>query len=269
MRLRLLFLGTATVVAAWAQTPIVPPGSIVNGASFAAGQPIAGGALISIFGSNLATTQQHADSVPLSTSLGGVTVEFVNPTTNTTLNGRLLDTIPAAGQLNLQVPWNIVPPNTTQTVNVVVTNGTVSSQPTPVTIGPFSPGIFADGSLGIVQNNSDFTLAQPAGSIPGLTTHPAKPGDAVILYATGIGALQTGIADGAAAGQVIFTQTQPTVLIGGVTAQLIYSVISPQFVGLYQVAVFVPNVPAGNSVPVQIQMGGITTPATVTMAVSQ
>lgn len=269
MRLRILFPVMAIAVAAWAQTPVVPPGSIVNGASFAAGQPITGGSLISIFGSNLATTQQHADSIPLSTSLGGVTVEFING--NTTINAPMLDTIPAAGQLNVQVPWDIVPPNTTQTVNVVVTvAGHGSSQPTPVSVGPFSPAVFAVGTQAVAVNNADGSLAWPTGSVSGVTSHPAKPGDVLILYATGIGALQTPVADGAAAGnQIISTLTQPTVLVGGITAQLVYSVLSPQFVGVDQLAIFVPNVPAGNTVPLQIQMGGITSPNTFTIAVEQ
>ena len=134
----------------------------------------------------------------------------------------MLDTIPSANQLNLQVPWGIVPPNApAQSVNVVVSvAGVGSSQPAPVTVGPFSPGIFTTGStLAIVQNNSDGTLAQPAGSVPGLTTHPAKPGDVLIIYATGLGAVDNPPADGAAAGsQIINTLTKPTVLIGGITA---------------------------------------------------
>ena len=73
-------------------------------------------------------------------------MQFVNG--NTTLNAPMLDTIPPSNQLNVQVPWGIVPPNApAQSVNVVVTvNSVGSSQSTPVTVGPFSPGIFTTGS---------------------------------------------------------------------------------------------------------------------------
>lgn len=275
MSIRLGAIFLAIVMGAWAQLPNVPPGSIVNGA-FALNQPIAPGSLISIFGTNLSSSLQHADSLPLSKNLGGVSVQFVNG--STTISAPMFDTIPAGNQLNLQVPWEIVPPNApAQTVNVIVTvDGVGSSQPTQVTIAPFSPGIFFAGNFqGIVQNNADGTLAQPAGSIPGLTTHPAKANDILIIYATGLGAVDNPPPDGAAPGigALVHTLTPPVVLIGGITAPLTQfspSVLSPQFVGINQVAITVPNgVPTGNAVPIQIMMGGITSPNNVTIAVSQ
>jgi len=52
------------------------------------------------------------------------------------------------------------------------------------------------------------------------------------------------------------TLTQPTVTIGGVAAQLVFSGLSPQFVGLNQINVVIPaGTPTGNAVPVQLQMG--------------
>jgi hypothetical protein len=35
-----------------------------------------------------------------------------------------------------------------------------------------------------------------------------------------------------------------------------------------QLNIVIPNVPAGNNVPIQIQVGGITTPNTITIAVN-
>jgi uncharacterized protein (TIGR03437 family) len=268
-----VFILFATAAMSWAQLPNVTPGGVVNGASFSGTQPITPGSLISIFGSNLSSSLQHADSIPLSKSLGGVTVQFVNG--DTSISAPMLDTIPSANQLNLQVPWNIVPPNApTQAVSVVVTvDGVGSSQPEPVTIGPFSPGIFTAGPdfRAIVQNFSDGTLAQPAGSIPGLITHAASPGDIVIIYATGLGAVDNTPSDGSSAGdQIINTLTPPTVLVGGITAPLIYSVLSPQFVGINQLAIKIPDgTPTGGQVSLQIQVGGITSPVNVIMGVSQ
>ncbi len=81
-------------------------------------------------------------------------------------------------------------------------------------------------------------------------------------------------ADGANAGsQILSSLVNPTILVGGIPvigSDFIYSVLSPQFVGLYQVAFFVPeNAPTGNAVSLQIQMGGITSPSNVTMAITQ
>jgi len=262
-------------VAAWAQLPNIPPGSIVNGASFSGTQPISVGSLISIFGTHLSSSLQHADTIPLSKSLGGVTVQFVNGTT--VLNAPMLDTIPGANQLNVQVPWNIVPPNApNQMVNVVVAvDGVGSSQPAPVTVGPSSPGIFTAGPpdfRALAQNHADFTLAQPAGSIPGLTSHPAKAGDILIIYSTGMGATrEPNPPDGANAGSAIIdTLIPPIVLVGSISAQVIYSIVSQQFVGVNEIAIFVPNnAPTGAAVPLQIQAGGVTSPNNVTIAITQ
>ena len=81
MRIRVLMLLLTMAGIALAQPPSILDGGIVNGASFAAGQPVAGGSLVSIFGNHLATQLATADTVPLSAQLGGVTVQFVNGST--------------------------------------------------------------------------------------------------------------------------------------------------------------------------------------------
>lgn len=258
---------------AFAQTPVVSSGGVLNGASFAKGQPVTPGSLVSIFGTNLASKVSEADTIPLSNSLGGVSVEFVNG--NTTLPAPMLYVQPAdpannvSAQLNVQVPWEIVPEGSTATVNVIVNNGSAVSSPAQVQIGPFSPGVFSSNGMAIAVN-SDGTLAWPSGAVPGLTTHPAKIGDTLIVYATGLGAVQNPPADGAnSLDQIRNTLTKPQILIGGVSATVPFSGLSPQFVGVNQLNVTVPNVAPGNTVPFQIVLGGITTSANVTIAVSQ
>ncbi len=60
-----------------AQTPTVAADNgVVNGASFAKGQPVSPGGLVSIFGTGLVSSLATADTVPLSNNLGGVTVTF-------------------------------------------------------------------------------------------------------------------------------------------------------------------------------------------------
>src|SRR5260370_18708937 len=78
MRIRALPLMIVTGGLALAPTPAVSTGGVVNGASFVSGQPITGGSLVSIFGSNFASAIAGADTIPLSNSLAGVTVRFVN-----------------------------------------------------------------------------------------------------------------------------------------------------------------------------------------------
>jgi uncharacterized protein (TIGR03437 family) len=63
------------------------------------------------------------------------------------------------------------------------------------------------------------------------------------------------------------TIAAPTVTIGGVSAAVNFSGLSPGFVGVYQVDVQVPeNVPTGAEVPVELTIGGAAS-NTVTIAV--
>src|SRR5438067_7203186 len=115
--------------AGWAsaQSPNIAAGGVLNGASFAKGQPIAPGSLITIFGTQLASRTAQADTIPLSTSLGGVTVTFVSD--SKTIKAPLL--FVNSGQINAQVPWDIVPSGSTATVNVTVKRDGTSSQAAP------------------------------------------------------------------------------------------------------------------------------------------
>jgi len=263
----------AAVASAQSTTPIIAPNGIANGASFAA-IPLTGGSLFSIFGSGLASQTASASTVPFSRSLGGVTVQFVNG--STTIDAPISYVQPGTGtssQINAQVPWELVTPGTTATVNMVVSNNGVPSASTPVTIAPFSPGIFgyntASGTLAIAYTYQDGEFAWPAGSVAGLTTHPAVPGSLVIVYATGLGAVTPTIADGAAPGPVLTSvNTPPVVMVGGINAQVAFAGLQPQFPGVYQLNVTIPaNAPTGSAVPIQIQVGGVTSPATFTIAV--
>jgi uncharacterized protein (TIGR03437 family) len=270
MRTRVFLFVTFAAVLASAQNPLInPTGGIVNAADFQG--PLAPGALFSIFGSRLSSQTASALTIPLSNQLGGVTVQFING--STTIDAPMLYVQPdgataGSSQINAQVPWELVAPGTTATVNVVVSHDGVSSAPTPVTVGPFSPGIFASGNLAVAVN-LDGTLVWAANTVAGVTTHAAKPGDTIIVYATGLGAVAPSVNDGAASLDALRqTLTQPVVLVGGLNAQVQFSGLSPQFVGVNQLNIVIPNVPAGNNVPIQIQVGGITSPNNITIAVN-
>jgi len=257
---------------AWGQgnLPQIAPGGIANGASFQA-IPLTAGSLFSIFGSGLASQMASASTIPFSQSLGGVTVQFVNG--STTIDAPVSYVQPGAGtssQINAQVPWELA---TAGTVNLVVSNNGVASAPTPVTIAPFSPGIFgfnaASGTFALAYTYADGMFAWPANAVQGLTTHPAAPGSLLIVYATGLGAVNQTIADGAAPGSVLTSvNTPPQVLIGGISALVEFAGLTPQFPGVNQLNIIVPaNAPTGNAVPIQIQVGGVSSPATFTIAV--
>ena len=113
------------------------------------------------------------------------------------------------------------------------------------------------------------SLAAPVGAIAGVACAPAVVGDFIQIYATGLGPVDIPLADGAISlDQIRRTLANPTVLVGGVPVTPSFSGLSPFFVGVNQVNVQIPaNAPRGNAIPLQIQVGGITTTNQVTIAI--
>jgi uncharacterized protein (TIGR03437 family) len=97
-------------------------------------------------------------------------------------------------------------------------------------------------------------------------TNPARAGDVLLVYATGLGKTTPANRTGALSANDSFAQTAPvTATIGGKPAAIVYSIASPGFAGLYQVAVTVPSGVTGN-VPLVI-IAGAATSNSVTIAV--
>jgi len=98
-----------------------------------------------------------------------------------------------------------------------------------------------------VLKNANFSLVTSA--------NPAKAGDVLLIYATGLGQTSPPIATGGLVPPGVLAYTAPvSVSIGGKAAAAIYSIATPGFAGLYQVAVSVPSGVTGN-VPFVIQQG--------------
>jgi uncharacterized protein (TIGR03437 family) len=250
--------------------PSVNAGGVLNSGSYTT-QGVAPGSIVSIFGTSLAAATSVGSTIPLSGKLSDVTsVTFNN--------------IPAGlyfvsqFQINAQIPFDALPAGQNSgTVNVVVTRSGGTSAPQSVSVVQASPGIFTTSANGLGQalayDNTTGIVAAPTGSVLGLTTAPLSlsSGHALIIACTGLGAVTPSIGDGVAASDGTFRNTtlQPTVLIGGVKAQFIYSVLSPQFVSEYQIGVVPdPSTPTGSTVSLQIQIGSVTTATTVTIAVA-
>jgi uncharacterized protein (TIGR03437 family) len=258
-----------SIAIVFAQTPVITPGGTVNGASFEAGKPVAAGSLVSIFGSQFAAGLALADTVPLNTNLAGTSVSFNGITAP-------LDFV-SSGQINAQVPFEVLSGGT-GAVNVVVTRNGVPSAADPVIINTVAPGVFYDQGTGYaiayfgLGSDPRFgKLAAPPGTFPqnpnGTTT--AHPGDILTVYATGLGALDKPILSGHDSSDALRnTVATPTVLIGNVQAQLFFSGLTAQFPGVYQLNIGVPSVPTGTKVPLQIQIGGITSPPIAFIAVA-
>lgn len=240
---------------AMAQTPFVEPGGVVDAASFKA--PVVPGSLVSIFGSNLASGTTSAAAIPLLDTLGGVSVSFNG------ISAPLLYV--SAQQINAQLPWGV---STGGPVSVVVTNGSAASAAQSVQVASLSPTLFTIGGYAVAVN-PDGSLAAPAGAIPGVASHPATPGDSLVLWGSGFGAVSPSATTGDNSLDVLRTvTTPPTVTIGGVAATVTFAGLSPQFVGVYQINVTMPSsAPATAAATIVIEAGGVTSAVQTTIAI--
>jgi len=238
-----------------AQTPVVTPGGVVDAASFEA--VVSPGSLVSIFGSNLASQIAEAGGIHLPISLGGVSVKFNE------ITAPLLYVSPT--QINAQLPWEVP---STGAVNVTVTSNGTQSAPQPVMVTSIAPGIFATRGYAIAIH-SDGTLAAPGGAVPQVSSHSATPGETLILLGTGLGPVNpAGLTGNNSIDTLRTAVTTPMVFIGDIPAQVAFSGLSPEFVGVDQLNVVVPSdAPTGDAVPLVIQSGGRTSSGKTSIAV--
>lgn len=218
--------------------PAISSGGIVDAAGFR--PTLAPGSLASVFGVELSTATATAPGLPLPTSLASARVQ-VNG-----VDAPLLFVSPK--QINFQVP--VETPE--GAASVVAILGEQQSPAEPANVAEFAPGLFVNPTTGepIVQRHPDGALIT--------ALNPAKPGDILILYVTGIGGLDNPPANGAAASDSPLSTSLilPTVTIGGVEAEVLFVGLAPDFVGLGQINVELPaGLPQGSPLPLVIRFG--------------
>ena len=229
---------------AWASS-LFTKSSITNGASFVPG--VTPGAIVTIFGTGFSegfTGILVAEGFPLPTELQGTSAIFAG------IAAPLFAVANVEGQeqINLQVPYELTGQ---ATATVVVNNNGVLSDSVEVNVLPAQPGIFTvDGTTGVILHAATFE--------PGTISNPAAPGEAVVVYATGLGPVSPAPLTGApaSASPLSLTSIPPVVAVGGIVAEVLFSGLAPGFVGLYQVNAVVPlDAPSGD-LDVVIQSDG-------------
>jgi uncharacterized protein (TIGR03437 family) len=236
--------------------PIVSTGGVVSAASFAAFQPVAPGSFISIFGTRLSNGLTVSPSVPYSTRLGA---------TSAVLGSRELALQFAAdGQINAVIPFD-VPLNATQ--QLVVANGDAVSQPQPVIIAAAQPAVFTQNLQGTGPAIA-VAFTSDGRSFLVDAAHPARAGDALVIYSAGLGAVDPPVPAGTPAPSSPLSRTTNTVTatIGGVNAEVFFAGLAPGFPAIYQVNAIVPAGVSGPAVPLVLKVAGRES-APVTIAV--
>ena len=94
------------------------------------------------------------------------------------------------------------------------------------------------------------------------TTIPAKPGEVVILWATGFGPTVPAAPLGTAVpGHGSYaTATLPTVTVNNIQATVYGAALAPGSAGLYQIAIQVPSSLSSGDWPIQASIGGVQSP---------
>lgn len=196
------------------------------------------GSIISVYGSGLAQSTVSATSMPLPTQLGGASVQVG------VLPAPMFYASP--GQINAQVPFETpIGPAT-----IAVTSGGQFMGAAGITIQPTAPGLFTLGDGRAAAINQDGSL--------NTASRPAATGSVVSVYLTGLGAVDNAVATGAAASAVplSWATSLVTATVGDNSAAVIFAGLAPNFAGLYQVNVVVPQLAPGDY-PLRITAGGV------------
>jgi uncharacterized protein (TIGR03437 family) len=205
----------------------------VSAASFAPGGQLAPESIVAAFGSNLAAGAQTATSLPLPTTLGGVSVRFKD-SAGTERPAPLFFVSP--GQINYQVPAGAA----AGSASVAVSSGGVVIAEGSAVIASVAPGLFAANANGqgvaaavVFRRKADGTDSfEPVSRFDaGLNRFVAAPIDLgpendqvfLILYGTGI--------------KLRSALSAVSVTIGGAAGESLFADAAPGFVGLDQVNV--------------------------------
>ncbi len=236
---RLLTLAALSAMLVSAQGAL----SVINGARFEVRYPVSPGAYAQAYGTFTGVAAATAPGVPLPNTLGGVQV-LVN---------------------NVAAPLYAVGPNA---VSFLVPRGTETGRRAvrvvrgaetlaegTVDVVPVSPGVFfvvgdqlAQG--GVLNQASQYAVQNA----------PAQRGQVIQIFATGQGALDAEVADGAVppAGTLARARGVTKVYISVDEANVQFSGLSPQFPGLWQINAIVPDKAyISGQVPLVVTIDGV------------
>ena len=231
--------------------PIVPPNATVNNRNPHVGGPLAPGTISEIYGSGLSATPGAPSKVPLPTTFQSTTVQVAG------LGAPLYYV--SDGQVNAQLPAELLP---NATYALVVTNNNAISVPEMVTVTDVSPGVAANPDQTMIAQHGDFSYVTAA--------NPAKPGEVLIMYLTGLGATNPAVKSGAAAPgaePLARVGTAVAVTVDGAPSSVPFAGLTPGAVGLYQIDFSVPiDAKNGNLSVVVSQAGVVANASTIAVA---
>ena len=202
------------------------PAGVVNSASSAPfTAAIAPGELITLYGSGLAASTVVAPSTPFPAALNNVQVK---------INGVYAPIYYVSdSQISVVVPYA----TTSGIASIQVINNGTASNTVSVYTADTAPGVFTNpvGGLGYAAAlHGDYSLVS--------ATNPARPGEYISVYLTGLGAVTPTIVDGGVGPLSPLSNTVNSIAayVGSTAATISYAGLAPQLAGLYQINIQVP-----------------------------
>ncbi len=262
-----------TITTGGAVTPPPPAGPTITAVQDAASntQGIAQGSIFIVKGTNLSAAGYTPFAPPRPTVSSGIKVTFTPVAGGTGTDAYLVYLYNQSGvnQIAGILPSTVA----VGSYNVTVTNGTVSA-PVVAQVVANKIGLFTQdstgGGLASVQNYISASVVDlnrlTTGSVGGVTISPAKPGQPVIAYGTGLGAYAAG--DNTASPAFDFRSTETIVaVVGGVNIPVDYAGRAG-YAGEDQINFTLPsNIPTGCAVSLQISVNGkLSAPTSISIA---
>lgn len=230
-------------------TPQITASGVVNGGDASGG--IAPNTWITINGANLAEITRPSNNGDivngaLPTELSGVSVW---------VNGAYayLSSI-SPTQIDALIPTTTaVGPAMMWTTNGGLISGTVTIQ-----VAAVAPAFVleSDGKH-VTAVHANGTPVGATAAAPS-TASPAQPGETVTIYGVGFGPTNPATPNGQVITTPLPVATQPTVMIGGASAQVISATLTAA--GQYTLQVVIPANAAGGDLPISAQVGSVTSP---------
>lgn len=248
-----LLLFAAPLVAQ--QTPVLE--ALQNGASYST--DIAAGSIFVLRGSNLSEDGFiQAAGLPLENSLNGVSIRFSPVAGGAPLDALMiyLYNVGGVNQLAGLLPSSAAPGD----YDVAVTRNGRASSALRVSVVARNPGIVSADSSGsgpAQATTADYELIRFArGQLGGFGLRPVSPGDAVVLWVTGLGPDSLSDLSGETAGDVT-AQAEVRVLVNGVEVVPFYAGRASGLPGTDQVNFILPaDTSLGCDISIQLRAGG-------------
>jgi uncharacterized protein (TIGR03437 family) len=226
--------------------PIISENGMVNAFNRVPAGALAPGMIVEVYGSGLATTGGNPGVIPLTNDFNGTSL----------IVGSHQAPLYYVSDTQLNVQFNVELPANQQYPVIASLQGALSV-PVVADVSPIQ--------LGVAATVDGMAVAQHGETSTNITEDsPAKPGEVVVIYLSGMGATNPSVKSGepAPSSPPAKVTAPATVTLDGQAATVTFAGLAPNFVGLYQVNFQVPTNAATGDRTLIVGQNGLSSNAT-------